>query len=249
MKREVVVTAKTVEEAIELGANQLGMKTEDVTPEIIEMPKKGFLGIGATGYKIKIIGRAAKGDMAVEFLEKIIGHMKINAMPKIIGETEDEVKIDIIGENLGTLIGYHGEILDSLQYLTYLAVNKDEDPGELSSSGGKSNTVKISLDIENYRKKREETLKQLAKKMADRVIKYGRPVTLEPMNAYERRIIHAAIQDINGVTTHSIGQENERRIVLNAEGAAAPKPSFSAKRPRSYTPHGGQGKYDKDKKK
>ena len=245
MKREVVVTAKTIEEAIEIGAQQLGMKTEDVSMgEIIERPKKGFLGIGATGYKITVIGKMAASDIAVGFIEKIIGHMNINAMPKIIGETDDEIKIDIIGDNLGTLIGYHGEILDSLQYLTYLAVNKDEDPGDLSGSRSGAGTVKISLDIENYRKKREETLQQLAKKMADRVAKYGRPVTLEPMNAYERRIIHSTIQEMEGITTHSIGQENERRIVINKEGAGAPKP-FTPKRP--YGDRDKNRGYNKDK--
>ena len=167
----------------------------------------------------------SSGDIAVEFLEKIIGHMKITAMPKIIEETKDELKIDIIGDNLGTLIGYHGEILDSLQYLTYLAVNKeDEAESETASADGKPGAIKISLDIENYRKKREETLQVLAKKMADRVLKYNRPVTLEPMNAYERRIIHSTIQDINGVSTHSIGQENDRRIVISREGITTPRP-------------------------
>ena len=229
MKKEVVVTAKTIEQAVELGANELNMKIENVTPEVLELPKKGFLGIGATGYKVKITGKISNSDIAVGFIEKIIGHMNINAIPKIVGDTDDEVKIDIIGENLGTLIGYHGEILDSLQYLTYLAVNKSEenqaDPDE------KTGAVKISLDIENYRKKREETLQQLAKKMAERVVKYGRSVTLEPMNAYERRIIHATIQDIEGVNTHSVGQENDRKIVISKDGAPVQRP-FSPKRPK-----------------
>ncbi|MCL1858052.1 MAG: protein jag [Oscillospiraceae bacterium] len=238
MRKEVIVTAKTIEEAIELGAKELNMKEEDITTEVLERPKKGFFGIGATGYKVKLLGKTAGSDTAVEFLEKIIGHMKINAVPKIIEETKEELKIDIIGENLGTLIGYHGEILDSLQYLTYLAVNKNGDSSEGDGDSGdgaeKSETVKISLDIENYRKKREETLKTLAKKMAERVLKYNRPVTLEPMNAYERRIIHSTIQDIEGVSTHSIGQENDRRIVISREGGATPRPGgFQSRRPRS----------------
>lgn len=249
MRKEVIVTAKTIEDAIEIGAKELNMKIEDVTPEVLELPKKGFLGIGASGYKVKLLGKMATADTAVEFLEKIIGHMKINAVPKITEETKDELKIDIIGENLGTLIGYHGEILDSLQYLTYLAVNKEDgdspaddgtDPG-LKDEKEKPGTVKISLDIENYRKKREETLTALAKKMAERVLKYNKPVTLEPMNAYERRIIHSTIQDIEGVNTHSIGQENDRRIVISREGGAATlRPNFSQssqRRPRTpYSP-------------
>ena len=242
MRKEVIVTAKTIEEAIELGAKELGMNKEDVTPEVLELPKKGFLGIGASGYKVKLLGRLANSDIAVEFLEKIIGHMKINAIPKIIEETKDELKIEIIGENLGTLIGYHGEILDSLQYLTYLAVNKEADSESESeidsdSVGEKVNTIKISLDIENYRKKREETLRALAKKMAERVQKYGRPVTLEPMNAYERRIIHSTIQDIEGVSTHSIGQENDRRIVISKEGGSTYKPGGYSQQRRPRTPY------------
>ena len=237
MKKEVVVSAKTIEQAVELGANELGMSKDDVTYEVLEMPKKGFLGIGSTDAKVKVIGKLSESDMAVEFIEKIIGHMKINAVPKVISETEDEIKINIVGENLGTLIGYHGEILDSLQYLTYLAVNKGEDLDD------KSGSVKISLDIENYRSKREETLQQLAKKMADRVMKYGRSVTLEPMNAYERRIIHATIQEIAGVSTHSVGQENDRKIVVTKDsGLARP---FTPRHQR--TSYGENRGYNRDK--
>jgi len=227
MKREVIVTAKTLEQARELGAKELNLKEDDVTCELLERGKKGFLGIGSTENKFKVSGSLSNGDLAVGFIEKIIAHMKISAMPKIIGETENEIKIDIIGENLGTLIGYHGEILDSLQYLTYLAVNKDDDFDESAEPReDKTGAVKISIDIENYRKKREETLQSLAKKMADRVLKYGRSVTLEPMNAYERRIIHSTIQDINGVSTHSIGQENDRKIVISREGGAPVRTGF-----------------------
>ena len=226
MRKEVIVTAKTIEQAIEIGAKELEMKKEDVTPEVLELPKKGFLGIGATGYKVKILGKASNSDTAVEFLEKMIGHMKINAMPKVIEETDSELKIDIVGESLGALIGYHGEILDSLQYLTYLAVNKEdseegdvetETTGSTETESKKAGVVKISLDIENYRKKREEILRSLAKKMADRVLKYGKPVTLEPMNPYERRVIHSTIQDMEGLITYSVGQENDRRIVINKD--------------------------------
>jgi len=237
MRKEVIVTAKTIEQAIEIGAKELDMKKEDVTPEVLELPKKGFLGIGATGYKVKILGRLTSADTAVGFLEKMIGYMKINAVPKIVEEADDELKIDIVGEGLGALIGYHGEILDSLQYLTYLAVNKDEgEEGETDGAEGKKpGVVKISLDIENYRKKREETLRALAKKMADRVLKYGRPVALEPMNPYERRIIHSAIQEMEGVSTHSVGQENDRKIIISKEGA--PGAGFAPHGPRRKGPY------------
>ena len=241
MKKEVVVSAKTIELAVELGAKELGMNKDDVKYEVVELPKKGFLGLGSTDAKVKVLGKQSNSDVAVGFIEKIIGHMNISAIPKVIEETDDEIKIDIIGDNLGTLIGYHGEILDSLQYLTYLAVNKGED-----LSDEKAGSVKISLDIESYRKKREETLRQLAKKMAERVAKYGKPITLEPMNAYERRIIHSTIQDIDGVSTHSIGQENDRRIVVSKEGGLTPKP-FTPRRPKAPYGSSQNKSYNRDK--
>ena len=227
MKKETVITAKTIDEAVEIGASELKMKREDVSYEVLELPKKGFLGFNSADAKVKVIGNITPADTAAEFLEMIIKHMELDAGIKIIEETEKEIKIEIIGQKLGTLIGYHGEILDGLQYLTYLAVNKDEDIHQEYSADAdgkkRGGGVKISLDIENYRAKREETLKSLAKKMADRVLKYGRSVTLEPMNAYERRIIHAAVQDIKGVTTYSIGQDNERKIVVSKESRDRPK--------------------------
>ena len=230
MKKEITVTAKTIEEAKIIGARELNLKIEDVTMEVLELPKKGFLGLGATDAKVKVMGEMRNADIAAAFLANIIKHMQIDAEVRIIEETAQEIKMDIIGQDLGTLIGYHGEILDSLQYLAYLAVNKgesgeDEDTGEKK----KGSAVKITLDIENYRAKREDTLKSLAKKMADRVIKYGRSVTLEPMNAYERRIIHSTIQDISGVSTHSIGQDNERKIIISKE---RPYSTGYSKRPR-----------------
>ena len=215
MKREIVVTAKTVEQAIEVGALELGVRKEDVKFEVLELPKKGFLGLGTTDARVKVsAAELGAADVAVGFLEKIIGHMQVDARVRVIEEAEQEIKIEITGQGLGALIGYHGDILDSLQYLTYLAVNKGKDN---DADEEKSGAVKISIDIENYRAKREETLKGLAKKMADRVIKYGRPVTLEPMNAYERRIIHATVQGIEGVSTHSIGQDSERKIIIGKD--------------------------------
>jgi len=269
MKKEVIVTAKTIEQAVEMGAAELKMKKENVTYSVIELPKKGFLGLGSSDAKVKVSGEMPPKDIAAGFIEKIIAHMGINAAPKIISETESEIKIDIIGENLGTLIGYHGEILDSLQYLTYLAVNKEDeedenltDKSEASEVSDKSEkserderikAVKISIDIENYRKKREETLQALAKKMADRVLKYGRSVTLEPMNPYERRIIHATIQDIDGVSTHSIGQDNDRKIVVTKDISSsdrfASRPGFGSgvRRPRTpYSPSTSSGTFSRN---
>ena len=241
MKKEVVVKAKTIELAVQNGVDQLGSTKEDVTYEVIEMPKKGILGFGATDAKVKVSCVMSVKDTAIEFISKIISHMNIDAKPLVVEELKNELKIDIVGENLGILIGYHGEILDSLQYLTYLAVNNGEEDAEPEiGKDGKSETVRISIDVENYRKKREETLRELAKKMADRVSKYQRSITLEPMSSYERRIIHSTIQDIEGVTTYSVGQDNDRKIVITRENAAggsgAKPPKFP---PRTYPKSGG----------
>ena len=226
LRKEVVITAKSVEQAVEIGANELEMSKEDVLFEVLELPKKGFLGLGTTDAKVKVyfdyveasVEKSEKNaaEAATGFLTKIIKHMKLDAEVKILGETEKEIKIEIVGKGLGALIGYHGEILDSLQYLTYLAVNKEDSVDDDEERSEKSkNSVRISIDVENYRAKREETLKGVARKTAERVLKYGRSVTLEPMNAYERRVIHATIQDINGVVTHSVGQDNERKVVVS----------------------------------
>ena len=129
------------------------------------------------------------------------------------GENSDKL-ITVDGENVGVLIGHHGETLDSLQYLANLAANRKED-------GAKKDYVKITVDVEGYRAKREETLRQLARRMADKVLRHKRSVMLEPMNPYERRIIHSEVQGIEGVSTNSIGSENNRKIVIYLEDKAA----------------------------
>lgn len=229
MKKEILITAKSIEAAVELGAAQLNMKKDDVTYEVIELAKKGFLGIGSSDAKVKVFGIMPPEEVAVEYLSSIINRLNLNAKVVLKSKSDTEICVDIIsgagnisgedntGSNLGLLIGYHGEVLDSLQYLTFLAVNKD-DEADIDLDETKSRGVKIHLDIENYREKRKQTLEALARKMADKVLKYKRPVTLEHMNSFERRIIHSVIQDIEGVTTYSVGQDADRKIVITKEG-------------------------------
>ena len=172
--------------------------------------------------------------------------MKLDAEVKITGETEKEIKLEIVGKGLGSLIGYHGEVLDSLQYLTYLAVNKGESSEDEEKSGEKSKgSIRISIDIENYRAKREETLKGVAKKAAERALKYGRSVTLEPMNAYERRVIHATIQDIDGVATHSVGQDKDRKVVISASKGNKDR-TFQRNRSGGNNRHGTGSREERD---
>ena len=207
MKKEVVVSAKTVAEAAALAAEQLGVPADAIEYEIIEEPKKGLFGIGAAPAKISATLRGGEHD-ALEFIKKLLSDMQINASVEMTtGESADTKVISIAGEGASVLIGHHGETLDSLQYLANLSANK-------RVNGVKREFVKITVSVEGYRAKREETLRALARKMAQKVLKYKKSVMLEPMNPYERRIIHSEIQNIEGVSTNSIGSENNRKIVI-----------------------------------
>jgi spoIIIJ-associated protein len=207
MKKEVVVSAKTVAEAAALAAEQLGVPADAIEYEVLEEPKKGLFGIGAAPAKISATLRGGEND-ALEFIKKLLSDMQIDAKVEMTnGESSDSKVITIEGEGASVLIGHHGETLDSLQYLANLAANK-------RVNGVKREFVKISVDVEGYRAKREETLRALARKMAQKVLKYKKSVMLEPMNPYERRIIHSEVQNIAGVATNSIGSENNRKVVM-----------------------------------
>ena len=205
MIKETIVTAKTVEEALENAAKELGVGVDAVEYTVIEEAKKGLFGIGATPAKVKVTYAPTAIDLAVAFVKTTLKNMHIDATVTV-SDTELGKKIDITGEAAGALIGHHGETLDSFQHLANLAANRTENK--------KESVPKISLDIESYRAKREETLRALARRMAHKVVKYKRSVMLEPMNPYERRIIHAELQSFPGVNTNSIGSENNRKVVI-----------------------------------
>ena len=208
MKKEVITTAKTIDEAVALAVAELGAPSaEKIEYTVLEEPKKGLFGIGAVNAKISASYTVGGEANALEFIEKLISDMNIEAEVSMTDGESGEKKIAINGEGASILIGHHGDTLDSLQYLANLAANKRED-------GKKGDYVKISVDIEGYRAKREETLRSLARRMAAKVQKYKKSVMLEPMNPYERRIIHSEIQNIEGVSTNSIGSENNRKIVI-----------------------------------
>ena len=212
MKKEVTVSAKSVEEAVAKAVAELGAPSADkIEYTVLEDAKKGFLGIGATDAKITASYVVGGEQEALAFIEKLIADMNIEAEITMTDGDNGEKKITINGQSAAILIGHHGETLDSLQYLANLAANKRID-------GKKGEYVKISVDVEGYRAKREETLRALARKMASRVIKYKKSVMLEPMNPYERRIIHSEIQSIEGVSTNSIGSENNRKVVIFLDG-------------------------------
>lgn len=212
MKKEITATGKTLDEALEQAKLLIGSDGDDMEYEILEFPKKGILGIGSSPAVIKVTYSVEDENPAVDFVKMVVKSLELSAsVTNTVGD-EGELLIDIDGDDAGTLIGHHGETLDALQYLASLAANKAE-----KETGEKSGYTRITVDVENYREKREETLRGVARRMAARVLKYKRNVTLEPMNPYERRIIHSEIQNIEGVTTHSVGVDSERRIVIALE--------------------------------
>lgn len=208
MKKEVITSGKTVEEAVENAVRELGAPSaEKIKYTVVEEPKKGIFGIGAVPAKISAEYVTGGEEEALSFIKKLISDMNIEADIQMTDGENGEKRITVNGEGASVLIGHHGETLDSLQYLANLAANKKED-------GEKREYVKISVDVEGYRAKREETLRALARRMAQRVLKYKKSVMLEPMNPYERRIIHSEVQKIDGVSTNSIGSENNRKVVM-----------------------------------
>ena len=262
------VTGKTEDEAIRKALEQLHMDRDDVSVEILERAKSGFLGIGSSPARVRVTyGReepeapaapvqpekkpeprpqprpqpkpeqpktrkpeppkapvkapeppkaaqapAAAPEQSVlddnarritEFLTGLLEHMDSVAQVKVYEVEKGRYKVILEGDKLGQLIGRRGETLDAIQQLTNYAVNTGSDK-----------RIRIQMDAENYRAKREQSLESLAGKVAAKVAKYRRSVTLEPMNAYERHVIHAALQDVKGVTTYSIGTEPNRRVVV-----------------------------------
>lgn len=283
------VTGKTEDEAVASALAQLGLDRDDVSVEILERAKKGFLGIGASPAKVRVtyevqeepvkaapekkpaasgpvekkpervvektvpaaapqaerkpersekkpprakgerkaaaqkpaapeaaeaipevkpadLGEPCNDEKAQQitaFLTGLLEHMGSSAQVKVYLDPEGRYKVILEGEKLGALIGRRGETLDAIQQLTNYSVNK---------SGEKR--VRVHVDAENYRLKREQSLQRLAQKVAARVLKYRRNVTLEPMNAYERHVIHTALQDVEGVTTYSMGTDPNRRVIV-----------------------------------
>lgn len=257
MTKFIETTGKTEEEAVASALRQLGLDRDDVSVEIIERAKSGFLGLGSSPARVRVSYEApdeveevvatsapvveeaaapapvveeaapaveecvesapaeaacaaAEGEVHDEkseqirtFLKGLMEHLDSNAVARVYLSEEGHYKVILEGDHLGQLIGRRGETLDAIQQLTNYAVNR-----------GRTHRVRIHIDAENYRAKREESLKRLANKVAAKVVKYRRNITLEPMNAYERHVIHAALQDVKGVTTYSVGTEPNRRVVV-----------------------------------
>ncbi|MBS5151130.1 MAG: Jag N-terminal domain-containing protein [Butyricicoccus pullicaecorum] len=296
MQKEQIFCAQTVDRAIEKALESLHLERDAISVEVVDMGRKGFLGIGASDAKIRVtyetqeepvceseekdntaekpaeekrddtprlvkaappsekpaekpkkakeeaprLVRAASGEKlekpktseaeekplpkaqpkpesewsdeakrAVAFIDGLLVKLGIEGHAFVTDQSEDDhIRIEIEGSDMGPVIGRRGDTLDAIQYLTSLVLNR-----------GTEDHIRLTIDTENYRIKRAESLERLARKMAGKVIRYHKPMTLEPMNPYERRIIHAALQDYRGVTTHSTGTEPGRRVVISPEGS------------------------------
>ena len=200
----IEVSAKTVDDAITEACQKFSVTSDKLEYEVVEEGSSGFLGIGAKNAVIRAKVKSSVKDIAKEFLDSVFEAMNLTVIVDIkYDEIDNTMDIDLSGDEMGVLIGKRGQTLDSLQYLTSLVVNKDVE-----------NYIRVKVDTENYRKRRKDTLENLAKSIAFKVKRTKRPVSLEPMNPYERRIIHSALQGDRYVTTHSEGDEPFRRVVV-----------------------------------
>ena len=208
---------KTVEEAIEEGLKELGITAEQAEIKVIEEAKKGFLGINTKKAEVEVNAKKTDGERVKAFLEGLFPIMNVNAKCNLV-EEDDKIVVEVIAERSQQVIGYRGETLDALQTLAGAVANI-----------GREDYRRVVVDCENYREKREDTLKGLAEKLADRAVREGRKVILEPMAPYERRIIHSALADRKDVTTESDGKEPNRHVVI-VPGELTSDASFKGKR-------------------
>ena len=232
MIKSIEKSAKTEDLAIAAALEELGLSRDDVTVEILERAKSGFLGFGASPAKVKVsyevpdvvveepapvvVEEAATEEVVAcentahekvyNFVNGLLEHMGVRANIEITDKEDGGINVNLSGKGMGVVIGRRGETLDAIQHLTNYAVNH-----------GSEKRLHVSVDAEAYRAKREEALVRLAEKMAAKAIKYKRSMALEPMNSYERHVIHAALQDYEGVSTSSIGTEPNRRVVVAYE--------------------------------
>ena len=199
-------TGKTVDDALTNATVTLGVTSSEIKYEVIEEGSNGFLGIGSKDAVIKVVisGNEDPKDVAKDFLNGVFEAMQLEVNISMeLEEADNTLSIDLAGPEMGVLLGKRGQTLDSLQYLTNLAVNRSAE-----------NYTRVKIDTEDYRRRRKETLENLAKNMASKVKRTKKAVTLEAMNPYERRIIHSALQNDNNVTTHSEGEEPYRYVVI-----------------------------------
>ena len=196
---------KSVEEAIDNALIELKISKDQAKITVLEEAQKGFLGIGGKNAKVEVIAKEDDGERASNFLSGLLEMMKIPATTEII-ENGDKIVIDILTTSPTQVIGYRGEVLDALQTLAGATANIGNDEYK-----------KVVVNCENYREKREETLKALAVRIANKAVKYGKKFSLEPMNPFERKVIHSALSNMEGIKTESEGAEPNRYVVVIPE--------------------------------
>ena len=231
MIKEAIGTGATLEEAKEAALRELNAPEEaDVKYEVLERPKSKVLGLfGGSPAKVKAFYEYEDDPFAKakDYILNILKNLGIEEAEISVEADEEDVRFSIeCGDDYGSVIGRRGETLDAIQYLTRLVINKGSDDYK-----------RVSINVGNYREKRENTLRSLARKNAAKVRKYGRNVVLEPMNPYERRIIHTTVQEIEGVTSHSVGSDGDRKVVITLEEGVKPTNGGYNK--------GGRGGYNK----
>lgn len=233
--KEIIEVGKTIEEAIKSGREKLGDPAAEF--EILETPKKSLFGLKSTPAKVRVfiseteeaeaLVPESKEEEAVAYLTSVLKAMGAEDFSIDPVMKEEGLTLVLECEDLGFIIGRRGETLDALQYLTGLAVNRSE-----------GNYVRITLDSGNFREKREKTLESLARRLSKNVLRTGRSITLEPMNPYERRTIHATVAGIDGVESVSIGEEPNRRVVINSTSPR--KPRYNKNNSRSQRNYNGE---------
>ncbi len=214
MLKEAIATGATVEEAHRNACAQLGVDPVDAEFEILELPEKKVFGLfGGSPAKVRAFLRETPVSVATEYLTKVLHAMGLSDVQIEAKENENNAELVLSGEGVGFIIGHRGDTLDALQYLTSLVANHVEE-----------SYYRITLDVGNYREKRQETLENLGKKMASRAVRTGRNLPLEPMNPYERRIIHTAVQTVEGAKSWSEGEDLSRHVVIGPVDGPRPQP-------------------------
>ena len=230
MLREIIATAETVEEAKQKACEELGTKIEDTNFEILQQPEKKKFGIfGGNPAKVRAYVELTPLACAQSYLADILEKMEITGIEMTAEEVEGGAVINIEGENVGFIIGHRGETLDALQYLAGLVANHIDQ-----------SYYRISINIGNYREKREKTLEILGRKLAFKAVKTGAKTPLEPMNPYERRIIHTAVQKVRGASSWSEGENMQRHVVIG------PDPDYKPSYNRGYNKGRSSGNFNKD---
>ncbi len=195
-------TGRTVDEAVAAALEELGVPSDRVKVEVLDEGKGGFLGIGARPAVVRVSVRETRRERIEQFMDELCLAMGVDVTFSV-KEDGEYLRLDVTGREAGILIGHHGQTLDALQFILNLVAAKVENDDK-----------RVLLDVEGYRKRREETLTRLATRLADRVKRVGEPTVLEPMSAHERRVIHLALQNNPAVTTTSEGEEPNRRVVI-----------------------------------